>query len=395
MIKYYFLIVIGIAMASSCANTKQTTSNNFVESAFKISKQHLENAIVANPDLTKFPRSINADGSLRAPGSSDWVSGFFPGNLWYIYEYSKDEKIKEAARKWTLSMEKEQFNVNTHDVGFMIYCCYGNAYRLTNQEDYKTAVINAAKSLSTRFNKKIGCIQSWDWPSRWKFPVIIDNMMNLELLYAASKLTGDTSYRDIANHHAFTSMKNHFREDYSSFHVIDYDPETGEVYAKKTHQGYADKSAWARGQGWGLYGYTVCYRETKNEKFLEQAKKIAALIMNHPNTPEDLIPYWDYNAPDIPNAPRDASAAALFASALLELSTYDAQNSKAYFKYAEQILKNLSSPEYLAEPGTNHNFILKHSTGNKPNNSEIDVPLAYADYYYLEALLRYQKLTTN
>jgi hypothetical protein len=393
--RYYIFLTISFLLFFGCQTKKSDNNVDFVERALETASLHYDNAIAEYTDLTKFPRTINADGSLSAPHSDDWVSGFFPGNLWYIYEYSNDEKFKEAAQNWTQSMEKEQFNTKIHDVGFMIYCSYGNGYRLTNNPNYKAVIIQAAKSLSTRFNEKVGCIKSWDWPSRWNYPVIIDNMMNLELLYAASRFSGESKYKDIADRHALTTMKNHFRKDNSSYHVVDYSPETGEIIAKKTHQGYADESAWARGQAWGLYGYTMCYRESKNEKFLEQAKKIAAFIMNHPNTPDDLIPYWDYNAPEIPNAPRDASAAALFASALLELSAYDSQNSTAYFNYAESILKSLSSSEYLAEPGTNHNFILKHSTGNKPGNSEIDVPLAYADYYYLEALLRYRKLTAK
>lgn len=383
-----------IAMAISCQNSKQDKSY-FIDKALVIANKQLENAVDQNLNKTKFPRSASSKGKLRAPGSADWVSGFFPGSLWYMYEFSNDEKFKKAAQDWTKSMEVEQYNTSTHDVGFMIYCCYGNGYRLTNNKEYEKVIVQAAKSLISRFNPKVGCIKSWDWSTKWSYPVIIDNMMNLELLYAASKITNNSIYKEIANKHALTTMKNHFRADYSSYHVVDYSTETGNVVAQETHQGYANESAWARGQAWALYGYTMCYRETGNEVFLNQAVKVADFVMNHPNVPDDLIPYWDYDAPNIPNEPRDASTAALFASALLQLSTLTTSNSEEYFLYAENILNSLSSPEYLAEPGTNSNFILKHSTGSKPENSEIDEPLAYADYYFLEALLRYQKLTSN
>jgi uncharacterized protein YyaL (SSP411 family) len=271
-------------------------------------------------------------------------------------------------------------------MGFKIYCSVGNGYKLTKDPHYKEVILEAAKTLSTRFNPTVGCIKSWDNRKDWKFPVIIDNMMNLELLFEASKLSGDPSFYKIAVSHANTTLKNHFRDDNSSFHVIDYDPETGAVLHKQTHQGIADGSAWARGQAWGLYGYTMCYRETKNKAYLKQAEKIAKFIFSSPTMPKDLIPYWDYNDPAIPNVSRDASAAAVTASALFELSRYSA-NGKKYKALANTIVKNLTN-KYQAEPGGSKGFILLHSTGNKPANGEIDAPISYADYYYLEALLR-------
>ena len=250
----------------------------------------------------------------------------------------------------------------------------------------KSVIIEAAKTLSTRFNPKVGAIRSWDHNSdKWDYPVIIDNMLNLELLFEATKLKGDSIYHQIAVKHANTTLKNHFRADNSSFHVVDYDPENGEIIQKTTAQGYADESAWARGQAWGLYGYTLCYRYTKNPIYLAQANKIADYILNHPNLPKDKVPYWDYNDPKIPDAPKDASAAAITASALFELATY--ANNKSYTKSANQILNSLSN-SYQAPANQNAGFILVHSTGHKPANSEIDVPINYADYYYLEALLR-------
>ena len=284
----------------------------------------------------------------------------------------------------------EKDNNGTHDMGFKVYCSVGNAYRLTHNAHYKDVIIEAAKTLCTRFNPVVGCIKSWDNRKEWKFPVIIDNMMNLELLFEATKLSGDSSFYKIAVTHANTTLKNHYRDDYSSFHVVDYDPQTGAVLHKQTAQGYADGSAWARGQAWGLYGFTMCYRETGNKTYLHQAEEIAKFIFNNPNLPKDLVPYWDYNDPAIPNAPRDASAAAIMASALYELSTYS-KNGKNYKETADKIVKSLNT-SYHAPLGEDKGFLLLHSTGHKPAKLEIDVPIIYADYYYLEALLRQKHL---
>ena len=336
------------------------------------------------------PRSLNADGKLVMVPSKDWCSGFFPGELWFLYEYTKDKKWMGLAQKFTTNIEAEKTNGITHDMGFKVYNSVGNGYRLTKDAHYKEVIIEAAKTLSTRFNPVVGSIKSWDNRKQWKFPVIIDNMLNLELLFEATRLTGDSSFYKIAVAHANTAMKNHFRADYSSYHVIDYDPETGKVLHKQTHQGYADESAWARGQAWGLYGYTMCYRETHNKAYLKQAENIAKFIFSNPNLPTDLVPYWDYNDPAIPNTPRDASAAAVAASALYELSTYS-KNAKEYRSTADKIVKTLSE-KYQAKAGGSKGFLLIHSTGHKPAGTEIDAPIIYADYYYLEALLRKQHL---
>lgn len=336
------------------------------------------------------PRTIEY-GKLKLVASKDWTSGFFPGELWYLYELTKNDKWKQEAIKFTASIEKEKLNGGTHDMGFKIYCSFGNAYRLTKSEHDKEVIIKAAKTLSTRFNPKVGAIRSWDHHADvWKFPVIIDNMLNLELLFEVTKLTGDSSFYKIAVAHANTTMKNHFRPDYSTYHVVSYNPETGAVEKKNTHQGYSDASAWARGQGWALYGYTMCYRKTKDPKYLTQAQHIADFILNNKNMPADLVPYWDFDAPNIPNEPRDASAAAVISSALLELSTYTT-SSNEYLEKANQILIYLAS-KYTFKPGEGKGFILDHSTGSKPQESEVDVPISYADYYYLEALTRSNRL---
>lgn len=327
-------------------------------------------------------------GQRHLCGISDWTSGFFPGSLWYAYEMTGDEELKKRAVEYTNILNPIRELKGTHDIGFMMNCSYGNANRLCPADSVRQALIQTADNLCGRFNPEIGCIRSWDF-GKWNFPVIIDNMMNLDLLFYVSHLTGDDKYKELALRHAKTTMKNHFRDDYSSYHVVSYN-DNGTVEKKCTHQGQNDASSWARGQAWGVYGYTSCYRESRDVQFLQQAKNIAALIMERVKT-EDAIPLWDYDAPDIPQTPRDASAASITASALIELSTLT-DDGQIYFDYAEKLLKNLSSDTYLAKIGTNQGFILMHSTGSLPNGSEIDTPINYADYYYLEALLRYMQV---
>jgi unsaturated chondroitin disaccharide hydrolase len=389
-LKYSIATIILLATQTCVFAQKVDVKKAFQQAVAqaKLMLQEVEKAAdAAKPELIS-PRTLD-NGKLKLVASRDWTSGFFPGVLWYLDEYYKTDEWKAAARKFTTFIEKEKTNGTTHDMGFKVFCSVGNAFRLTGNAHDKEVIIEAAKTLATRFNPKTGVILSWDHSrDKWVNPVIIDNMMNLELLFEATKLTGDSSFHKIAVSHANTTMKNHFRPDFSSYHVIDYDPNTGAVLKKNTHQGYSHESAWARGQAWGLYGYTMCYRYTKNPIYLKQAEDIEKFIFGHPNMPKDLVPYWDFNAPQIPNEPRDASAAAVMASGLYELSKYSNQGSD-YYKKANQILKSLST-DYIAPIGTAKGFILLHSTGSKPSNSEVDVPLNYADYYYLEALLRYK-----
>ncbi|MEO8961304.1 MAG: glycoside hydrolase family 88 protein [Ginsengibacter sp.] len=330
-------------------------------------------------------------GKLELVPSGGWTSGFFPGELWYLYELTGKKTWESEARKFTANIEKEKFNDGTNDMGFKIYCSFGNGYRLTNDAHYKDVIIQSAKTLATRFNPKAGVIRSWDsYKNKWDYPVNIDNMMNLEILFEATKLKGDSSFYNIAVSHANQTLKNHFRPDFSSYHVVDYDTITSQVIKKTTHQGYCDQSAWARGQAWGLYGYVMCYRETRNKAYLQQAEHIASFILHNPNMPPDLVPFWDLDAPHVTDEPRDASAAAITASALYELSTYGKSNKK-YKLTADKIIKSLTD-NYRSPLGQNKGFILLHSTGSKPSNSEIDVPIIYADYYFLESLLRKKKL---
>ena len=342
-------------------------------------------SVYAKVDSLRPQPSADKLGKLRTCDVYDWTSGFFPGSLWLAYELTGDERLLADAVDYTNKMLPATFYTGTHDLGFMVGCSYGNALRLCPNDSLKTVIIRTADNLASRFNPEIGAIRSWDF-GPWNFPVIIDNMMNLELLFQASKLTGDNKYKDIAIRHADKTMACHFRPDMTSYHVVSYNPD-GSIETRQTFQGRSDESAWARGQAWGVYGYTVCYRETGDKKYLEFAQKIADMIISRVKT-EDHIPLWDYDAPNLPTTPRDASAAAVTSSALFELCGYLPDGQK-YFDYAESILRSLSSPEYLAEPGTNCGFILKHSTGSLAHGSEIDVPLNYADYYYLESIKRY------
>ncbi|WP_228853331.1 glycoside hydrolase family 88 protein [Aegicerativicinus sediminis] len=342
----------------------------------------------------RFPTTYYEKGDILATsGSGWWCSGFYPGSLLYLYKFSRNDDLLNTAKTKMTHLEKEQFNTSTHDLGFMMFCSFGQLMEIEPSEKWESILMNSAKSLATRFNPQIGCIKSWDSNIDTDFKVIIDNMMNLELLYWASEFSGDPSFKNIADTHAETTIKNHFREDNSSFHLVNYNSETGEIKEKKTVQGAFDESAWSRGQAWGLYGFTRSYQKTGNKKYLNQAKKIANFLLNHSNFPTDGIPYWDFNAPNIPDAYRDSSAAAIMASSLLDLSSVvDGADAVNYKNVAIKILTSLSSPEYLAKPIENGGFLLKHAVGNLPSESEVNVPLSYADYYFLEALMKYRSL---
>lgn len=408
MKKVMNLLLIPISCLAISCSSVQSVKSQMVDESFRIAEQQLANQLKTLPAPVAYPRTIEK-GKLKTTDLNDWTEGFYPGCLWYMYENTQAGEWKQQAIKWTEALERLKKLTSHHDIGFIMYCSFGNAYRLTGNEKYKEILIESAKSLCTRFNEKVGCIKSWNYRKSWNgkdewfYPVIIDNMMNLELLYFASKMTGDTIYAHVANRHAETTAKNQFRKDYSNYHVVNYTDTTGEVLHRATCQGFSDNSAWARGQAWAIYGYTMTYRETKKAEYLDMAIHTADFWLNHPRLPQDGVPYWDFNAGqegyvpdwkynpnDFKEIPRDASAAAIAASAFLELSTYVKEGEK-YYKAAEHILKSLSSPAYLAAPGTNCNFILEHSVGSIPHQNEIDVPLVYADYYYLEALTRYKK----
>lgn len=340
----------------------------------------------------KLPKTAE-DGKLVTCNSPWWTSGFYPGTLWYLYEHTNDKSIRTAAEEMTARVEPEKYTTSNHDVGFIINCSFGNGYRLTKNEAYRDVINTASGSLATRFHPVTGCTRSWN-SKKWQFSVIIDNMMNLELFCVSSFYSGNNDHYKMAISHADRTMKNHFRSNYSSYHVVSYDTITGGVISQVTHQGVSDDSSWSRGQAWGLYGFTMMYRETRDPKYLDFAANVAKYIINHPNMPKDKIPYWDFNAPNIPKEDRDASAGAVMASALVELSTYlEGDLSKLCLETAETQIKSLASKNYIAKTvGDNAGFILKHSTGFMAKKSEIDAPLSYADYYFVEAMSRYKRL---
>ena len=385
----------------ACSNHKPTVPS-FITENVEFAKAQLGLAIDTIEASGKClnPVTLNRDGSVYYCGYADWRSGFFPGSIWYLYELTGDTSYLPLARKYTEAIRPAEHLNWHHDIGFIINCSFGNGLRLApDAAAYKNVMIQAAKSLCTRFRPNAGVIQSWDvkgnsWQSErgWECPVIIDNMMNLELLFEATKLSGDSTFYKVAVAHADRTLSEHFRPDGSCYHVVDYNISDGSVRHKQTAQGYADESVWSRGQAWAIYGFTICYRETKDRKYLDQALKTFNRMKNDPHMPEDLIPYWDMDAPNIPNEPRDASSASCIASALYEISTYAVSDAASYKAYADRIMHSLASPDYRAALGTNGNFILMHSVGSIPHNSEIDVPLNYADYYFLEALKRRKDL---
>ena len=393
-----------LSLACLAAVLFSCTCNDIIQDNVRNAEKQLASLIEASEanDTIRIPSTFK-NGEIEFVPVDDWVSGFFAGTLWYMYELTGKEEYAVHAQKHTEVLHEIQFLKWHHDVGFMVYDSYGNGLRLKHIPGYDTVLVNTAKSLATRFRPNAGIIQSWNvvgdcWQAQrgWKCPVIIDNMMNLELLFKVSEMTGDPTYRNIAISHADKTMENHYREDMSTYHVVDYDDETGEVRRRCTAQGIADESRWARGQAWSIYGFTVAYRFTGDERYLDHAKKVAEyLLVNEDNMPEDMVPLWDFDAVEFAKVypeyekyvdQRDASSAAIIASALYELWWYTRED--LYIKSADKMIESLSKAPYRAEIGTNGGFILKHSVGSIPHGGNIDVPLNYADYYLLEALIR-------
>lgn len=405
-----FLATMLISGFSACSTQKTphkmlSLDRNFVETELKDASKQIK-YLAASIEESDIPTTFS-NGKHVNWGTSWWCSGFYPGTVLYLYEYTKDPELLSEAKRKLKYLEKEKNNTTTHDLGFMLYCSFGNALRITGDSTaYKNILIKGAESLSTRYKDVTKTIRSWDggknWDGQpWTYPVIIDNMMNLEFLTQASKISGNKKFYDIAVTHANTTIKNHFRKDYSSYHVVDYNDKTGSIVGKKTAQGAFDESAWSRGQSWALYGYLTMYRDTNDKRYLELARNIAQFYINHPNLPADLIPYWDmdqnkltqdnkyYKQRDL----RDVSTASIMASAFLELSLYvDKKESQFYITKAEKMLQSLASKPYKADYKEAGGYILKHSVGSIPHKTEVDVPLTYADYYYVEALIRYMRM---
>lgn len=393
MIKLGFSIAIVVVLVAGCNPAPPDENINL---DYCIAQAGKTEALLP-ADSSRIPRSINnGKTEWRFVNYRDWTCGFWPGILWYSYEYTNDDRWKQQAQRYSRALfPLVDSAAIDHDLGFQVFTSIGNGYRLMQDTLYRSVLLRAADTLSKLFNPKVGTILSWprevpgvDWPLRHN--TIMDNMINLELLFWAAKNGGHKSLYDIAVKHAETTMQNHFRPNYTSYHVVVYDTATGKKIKGITHQGFSDNSMWARGQSWAIYGFTMVYRETKDPLFLDFAQKVTDVYLI--NLPADLIPYWDFNAPDIPNAPKDASAAAVTASALLELSTFvpDSVKATAYRQKAEQMLQSLSTDKYQSR-NINNAFLL-HSTGHKPNGGEVDASIIYADYYYMEALLRLKKL---
>ncbi|WP_179221456.1 glycoside hydrolase family 88 protein [Sphingobacterium cellulitidis] len=402
------------AAASVLFISMKPQQQDFIPAIFKKADKQYQYLAKEADVLNKFPRTTK-DGKLIGTDEWDWTGGFFPGSLWYIYHQTANEETKAEAIKWTEKLEKAKDLDQHHDIGFVMYCSYGNAIKYLNDpakvKEYKDLIIHSSNTALKRYDAKVGVIKSWNekksWDNKtvWKYPVIIDNMMNLEMLCYTSDITGDPKYKEVAISHADQTMKNHFRSDYSTYHVVDYDA-NGKAIHQQTNQGFADNSTWSRGQAWAIYGFTMMYRETKKADYLATAQKAAKFYMNNSNLPKDKIPYWDFNAHqkgynsdvdftgrNISPIPRDASAAAIVASALIELSQFsEGKDKKQFLDFSKESLKSLSSPAYFADYKTNGGFLLKHSVGSLPHNSEVDGPLTYADYYYLEALTRLKEL---
>lgn len=396
------LVGIGLCLLSACSGTDKNLDADkaldYCDAQVHRTLTELREKGNGSIDYTMMPRNIMdslTTWHCRKVDKEEWCGGFWPGILWYDYEYTHDPKLKEEAKKFTASLKfLSEIPAYDHDLGFLVFCSYGNGYRLTKDPAYKQIIINTADSLSALFNPRVGTMLSW--PRNVEMfgghNTIMDNMINLEMLFWAAKNGGNPYLFDIAVSHADKTMKYHFRPDYTSYHVAVYDTLTGDFMKGVTHQGYADDSMWARGQAWAVYGYTVVYRETKDPRYLDFVQKVTDVYLQ--NLPEDYVPYWDFNDPSIPDAPRDASAACVVASALLELSGYLPAGKGAEYKNAAvKMLATLSSGQYQC--GKSKPALLLHSTGHWPAGSEIDASIIYADYYYIEALLRLKRLNEN
>ena len=395
-------IVVGLAVVLGfCTCAHQPSGTLDVNKALDYCAKQTQRTLTelktdSGIDYTMMPRNIMADEqhwNCRKATKEEWCAGFWPGVLWYDYEYTKDKQVLEEAENFTHSLKfLSHIPAYDHDLGFLVFCSYGNGYRLTKNPAYKQVILDTADTLATLFNPIVGTILSWPCevePRNWPHNTIMDNMINLEMLFWAAKNGGNPYLYDIAVSHADKTMKSQFRPDYTSYHVAVYDTITGNLIKGVTHQGYADSTMWARGQAWAIYGYTVVYRETKDPKYLDFAQKVTDVYLDR--LPEDKVPYWDFDDPSIPNAPRDASAGAVVASALLELSTYLPNGTgKRYKDAAIEMLTSLSSDSY--QSGESKPSFLLHSVGHWPNHSEIDASIIYADYYYIEALLRLKRL---
>lgn len=384
---------VAALLNTGCKSPAETTANGFnPDEELEYCCDKVQHTIAQLGDrYDMMPRNICDRDSVwncRPACPEEWCSGFWPGVIWNAYRASGDTAFLVKADAYTRALDTIVARpVFDHDLGFLMYCSYGTGYQLNNNPEYKNILLQTADSLATLYNPAVGTILAWprNMDMFGGHNTIMDTMINLELLFWAARNGGSHDLYDIAVNHAKTTMAHHFRPDYTAYHVAVYDPVDGHFIRGCTHQGYSDDSMWARGQTWAIYGYTVVYRETRDPQFLEFAEHVADVYLDR--LPADHVPYWDFNDPAIPNAPRDASAAAVAASALIELSDYaDADHSERYLTEATEMLASLSSDKYKS--GDRNSAFLLHSVGHHPAGSEIDASIIYADYYYIEALNR-------
>ena len=382
-------IAFGICMpaAGICMPAAGTALDDTVRADLEFAQDRLA-ATAASVPPGRYPARTGPDGSWVSTGPSEWTSGFFPGSLWLAYSATGDPYWRSQAEARQTGLRRQRLDTSGNDQGFKLLTSFGKAHRLTGDNGYRRVLLRGAESLASRFSPVVGATRSWGSGSSPDFTVIVDNLMNLELLFWASKHGGDPGLYGMALSHALRTMRNHVRGDGSTYHVVDYSPSTGHAKRRRTRQGYARDSTWSRGQAWAVYGFTMAYRETGDRRLLDTARRTADWFTAH--LPPDRVPYWDFDAPGIPDAPRDSSAAAIAASGLLELASLepDAARAARYRASAESIIGSLSSAEYIAR-GRPTEAILMHGTQDRPRGS-YDTGLAFGDYYFVEALLRYR-----
>ena len=354
-------------------------------------------------DYTMEPRNIlkgdkQKGWNCRKATPEEWCDGFWPGILWMDYQNTKDEAVRKAAEGYTESLKGIAYRpCYDHDIGFLMFCSYGKGYEVNHSQEYKNVILTSADSLATLFNPIVGTILSWPRevkPRNWPHNTIMDNMMNLDMMFWAARNGGNKLLYDLAVTHAKTTMQNHFRPDGSCYHVAVYDTISGDFVKGVTHQGYSDDSMWSRGQSWAIYGYTMVYRYTRNRMFLDFAQKVTDIYIKRlKETSDDFIPLWDMDdSRGTMGAPKDVSAACVVADALLELQKYvGGEKGEEYKQFALQTLAQLSTSKY--QSGKKNVAFLMHSTGHHPAGSEIDASIIYADYYYLEALNRVKNIS--
>lgn len=353
------------------------------------------------PEFTDcFQKAYSEDGFYQATENRDWTTGFWTGEIWLAYEFTKDERLKAAGEiqmKDFLNRIDNRIDVETHDLGFLYSPSCVAGYKLTGSPIGKEAALKAADELITRFHKKGEFIQAWGplgAPDNYR--LIIDCLLNLPLLYWATDETGDEKYREIAEKHIHTALANVIREDFSTWHTYFFNMETGEPDHGATCQGYRDGSAWARGQAWGIYGTAIGYKYTKRQEYIEIFKGVTDYYLRH--LPEDLVPFWDLEFGDgDDDQPRDSSSASIAACGMLEMAKYMEPEDAAYYTgIAKKFMKSVKDHYAVTDFETSNGLVLhstysNHSPYNTCNHYGVDECNIWGDYFYMEALTRLHK----